>query len=72
MPPYAQIAAWLRGLIASGELGPGDRLPSALDLSQSFGVAIMTARKALALLVDENLAYRSQGLGTFVRERQAP
>jgi DNA-binding GntR family transcriptional regulator len=64
VPPNEQVAAWLRERIASGELA--SRLPSAVDISHETGVAIVTARKALRLLVDEGAAVMRPGWGTFV------
>lgn len=68
VPPYRQVAAILRGRIESGEYPPGRRLPSITDLVQEFGIAQLTGRKALAVLVDEGLAERSTGMGTYVKE----
>lgn len=69
LPPYQQLAAQLRERILSGELAPRSRLPSADSISQETGVAKLTARKALRLLVDERLAVMRPGWGTFVSER---
>lgn len=65
--PYRQIAAVLRGRIASGEYQPGQRLPSILDLVQEYGVAHLTANKALRLLAAEGLAELSPGMGFYVK-----
>lgn len=70
VPPYQQIANQLRARILSGELAPGSRLPSADTLAQEYGVARMTARKALIVLRDENWAFASSGMGTYVRPRE--
>jgi DNA-binding GntR family transcriptional regulator len=64
--PYRQIAAILRGRIESGEYGPGQRLPGINDLMQEFGVAHLTANKALRALVAEGLAELSPGRGFYV------
>ena len=66
-PRYQQLAAVLRGRIESGEISPGDRLPSQHTLAQDYGVARMTAAKALQALVDEGLAVIVPGMGTYVR-----
>jgi GntR family transcriptional regulator len=66
LPPYQQIAAHLRAQIADGTYPPRSRLPSADTISQDTGVAKMTARKALRVLVDEGLATMRPGWGTFV------
>ncbi|QHF97569.1 GntR family transcriptional regulator [Streptomyces sp. NHF165] len=63
-----QIADDLRALINSGELPPGKRVPGEPALVREYGVAKETARRALTLLVDEGLAVRRRGSGTYVRE----
>jgi DNA-binding GntR family transcriptional regulator len=69
MPPYQQIAADLRARIESGELAPGDMLPSITRLSQEYGVAKGTAVKALNVLRSEGLTRTVAGWGTFVADR---
>jgi DNA-binding GntR family transcriptional regulator len=64
--PYLQIAAILRGRIESGEYAPGQRLPGINDLTQEYGVAHLTANKALRVLVAEGLAELSRGRGFYV------
>jgi DNA-binding GntR family transcriptional regulator len=39
VPPYQQIAEWLRQQIIAGELRPGQVIPSEKDLVDLFGVA---------------------------------
>ena len=67
LAPYLQITAILRGRIEAGEYEPGQRLPSISDLVGEYGVAVLTARKALNRLVAEGLAELSPGRGFFVR-----
>lgn len=64
--PYRQIAAILRGQIERGEYAPGQRLPGIKDLMDEYGVAHLTANKALRLLVTEGLAELSRGRGFYV------
>ncbi len=45
-----RVAAALEQRLADGTYSPGDLVPSAGDLSTEFGVAVGTARRALALL----------------------
>ncbi|GAA2035252.1 hypothetical protein GCM10009839_39900 [Catenulispora yoronensis] len=45
-----RVAAALEQRLAQGTYSPGDLVPSAGDLSAEFGVAVGTARRALALL----------------------
>ncbi|MGO9782898.1 MAG: winged helix-turn-helix domain-containing protein [Streptosporangiaceae bacterium] len=63
--PWRQIHAVLRAQITSGELAPGDRLPSITSLAQQYGVAMTTVRKALDALKAEGLVVTSP-MGTFV------
>ncbi|AGL18189.1 TetR/AcrR family transcriptional regulator C-terminal domain-containing protein [Actinoplanes sp. N902-109] len=65
-PPYQLIAGALRERIAAGQLGPGDRVPSARQITREWGVAIATATKALALLRQEGLTVAQPGSGTVV------
>src|SRR6266536_5823191 len=65
-PPYVRIATELRRRITSGELGVGDRLPSARQITQEWGVAIATATKVLATLRRAGLARPVPGVGTVV------
>ncbi|WP_405612818.1 TetR/AcrR family transcriptional regulator C-terminal domain-containing protein [Streptomyces sp. NBC_01511] len=67
-PPYLRIAAELRRRIASGELAPGDRVPSTRRITQEWGVAMATATKALAALNQEGLVRAVPGVGTVVAE----
>jgi DNA-binding transcriptional regulator YhcF (GntR family) len=65
-PPYQRIAAEIRQRISSGELKPGDRVPSTRALVQEFGVAMATATKALAALQQDRLVHPRPGFGTVV------
>ncbi|GAA1667678.1 GntR family transcriptional regulator [Kribbella yunnanensis] len=64
--PYQVIAAELRRRIETGELQPGERVPSTRSLVRDFGVAMATATKALRALQDERLVHASPGVGTIV------
>ncbi|GGZ29951.1 TetR/AcrR family transcriptional regulator C-terminal domain-containing protein [Streptomyces poonensis] len=67
-PPYARIAGELRHRIETGELAPGERMPSTRAITQRWGVAMATATKVLATLRHEGLIRAVPGVGTFVRE----
>ena len=67
--PYLQIAAIPRGRIERGEYAPGQRLPGIKDLMDEYGVAHLTANKALRLLVTEGRAELSPGRGFYVTSR---
>jgi GntR family transcriptional regulator len=67
-PLYAQIAEGILARIESGELSPGDRLPSERQLSRMLGVNRLTVRRALEMLASQGLLLRRQGDGTYVAE----
>lgn len=66
VPPFERIAAQIRRRITSGELRPGDRLPSTRQIVRDFGVAMATATKVLTALRHEGLARPVPGIGTVV------
>ncbi|MCM4084894.1 winged helix-turn-helix domain-containing protein [Paractinoplanes hotanensis] len=63
---YRQLAGILRDRIRSGELHPGQRMPSEKDLHDEFGLARETVRRAMAVLRSEGLIDIRHGHGTFV------
>jgi DNA-binding GntR family transcriptional regulator len=68
-PEYRRLAADLRALIESGDLGPGDALPSESTLARQYAVSRGTARHALAELEGAGLVESMHGKGRFVRQR---
>ncbi len=72
VPPWEQLAGILRGRIESGELQPGDRIPSVVSLAQEYDLAAGTVRKALGQLQREGLIESRVGWGTFVAGEQSP
>ena len=64
---YVQVARILRSRIESGDLPSGRVMPSARTLSQEYGVAIGSVKKAVEILRDEGLVYTSIGRGIVVR-----
>lgn len=68
--PYLQLAAILRERIASGEYGPGAKLPTIIEITAQTGLTAMTIRRSMRLLADEGLISIVPGRGTFVAKRQ--
>lgn len=58
---YQQVADVLRDAILTGELQPGEKLPSEGALSQQFRTSRGTVREALRLLSSENLVETRPG-----------
>lgn len=65
-PPYRRIVDDVRRRIETGDLRPGDRVPSARAITREWGVAIATATKAHAALREEGLTVARPGVGTVV------
>lgn len=66
-PAYNQLANILRRKIAAGEYLPGERLPSEAELCNQYQVSSITARRAIKILVEEDIAETRQGHGTFFK-----
>ena len=66
MHPYRRIVQDVRRRIEAGELRPGDRVPSARQITKDWGVAIATATRAHAALREEGLTVSRPGVGTVV------
>ncbi|HEX5290221.1 MAG TPA: GntR family transcriptional regulator [Streptosporangiaceae bacterium] len=65
---YRVIAGDLRAAIGRGEYPADSRLPGENDLMRQYQVARMTARQALAQLINEGLAVARKGSGVYVRD----
>jgi len=65
-PLYRTVEQHLRERIASGELGPGDLIPSEPQLARQLGVSAGTVKRGIENLVNQRLLYRHQGKGTYV------
>lgn len=74
----AQLARAIEGLVVTGELRPGDRLPSERTLASAVSVSRGTVVAAYAVLAERGSVERRQGSGTRIagiaehdRERRA-
>lgn len=63
---FEVIAETLREQIRSGQLKPGDALPTQAGLMREFGASSLTVQKAMALLKQEGWAVSRPGKGAFV------
>jgi len=71
VPLYYQMFTILRDYILSGELPANSQLPTELELTHSFGVSRMTAKRALDDLAAAGLVKRWRGRGTLVVHQAA-
>jgi DNA-binding FadR family transcriptional regulator len=60
------VSGGLRRQILSGELRPGDKLPSEAGLTQQFNVSRTVIREAVASLRADGLVEARHGVGVFV------
>lgn len=70
IPIYIQIVERFKLLIASGKIGPGERLPSVRELASESGVNPNTMQRALAELEREGLIYSVRTSGRFVTDNR--
>jgi DNA-binding GntR family transcriptional regulator len=68
-PPYLRVSADLREKITSGELLPGEQLPSLDRLAAEYGVSRATAQRAVRVLTEAGLVETRRRWGVFVAER---
>lgn len=61
IPIYRQLMEQARRMISSGQLQPGDALPSVRELATTHAVNPMTISKAYSLLEAEGLLERQRG-----------
>lgn len=66
---FTTISNHIIDRIKSGELLPGDKIPSENELIKTYQISNTTARKVLAEIEAKGWAKRSKGKGTFVLNR---
>jgi len=67
-PIYRQIVEQVRRLIASGQLQPGDDLPSVRAVALLHAINPMTVSKAYSMLETEGTLTRRRGVGMVISE----
>ena len=68
IPIYEQVAFGIKKAIISGQLKPGDQMPSVREISKELRVSPITIQKAISQLVRDNLLETRVGIGTVVSE----
>ncbi|WP_169824212.1 GntR family transcriptional regulator [Clostridium formicaceticum] len=66
---YYKIKQYIEEKIDSGELKPGDQIPTEIELSKLFCVSRATVRQAISELVQDKKIVKKRGQGTFVAEQ---
>ncbi|WP_372365366.1 GntR family transcriptional regulator [Candidatus Uabimicrobium sp. HlEnr_7] len=69
VPIYQQIIDQVKRAVATGELSPGDQLPSIRALSKKLTINPNTVTKAYSELIREAVAESRSGRGLFIIER---
>ena len=67
LPMYKQIFAILKAEIKEHRYGDSGSIGTHTELAQRFGVSLITIRKAIKNLAEENLVETQRGKGTFVK-----
>jgi len=72
LPIYTQVVEQIRRMLASGELRPGDQLPTVRQLATDLRVNFNTIARAYRLLDEAGLISTQQGRGTYIWESPGP
>ncbi|MBV8636435.1 MAG: GntR family transcriptional regulator [Burkholderiaceae bacterium] len=67
-PIYRQIVEQVQRMIASGQLRPGDGLPSVREVAMQHAINPMTVSKAYSLLENDGVLTRLRGVGMVVAQ----
>ncbi len=68
IPIYIQVSDDIKKKLVRGFLNPGDRLPSAADLSVEYHINPNTAQRIFKNLEAEGIIFTRRGIGTFITE----
>ena len=71
-PIYTQIVEQVRQQVLSGELKPGDQLPTVRALALELRVNFNTVARAYRLLDEAGIISTQQGRGTYILEVPPP
>ena len=68
VPIYKQVYTGVKDMILSGELSPGDKLPSVRELAKDLGVNPNTITKAFQELEKDKIIYTVPGRGSYASD----
>jgi GntR family transcriptional regulator len=66
VPIYIQLVDRIKQMVASGQLRPGQQLPTMRQLAADLRINYNTVGRAYALLSEDGVISTQQGRGTFV------
>ena len=72
IPIYLQIVEGVRQQLASGELKPGDQLPTVRALASDLRINFNTVSRAYRILDEAGIISTQQGRGTYILEMPPP
>jgi DNA-binding transcriptional regulator YhcF (GntR family) len=65
-PRWRQVYEIIKGQIMTGQLRPGDKIPSVIQLQAEYGIATATGQKVHKALRSDGLIRTEPGMGSFV------
>jgi GntR family transcriptional regulator len=72
LPIYTQIVNQVQAQVASGNLEPGDQLPTVRSLAEELRVNFNTVARAYRILDEARIISTQQGRGTYITEIPPP
>ena len=69
-PIYEKIAEDIKKKINEGYYVTAQKLPSEYDLADEYDISRLTVRKAINLLIDQNVLIKLSGKGTYVIKKK--
>lgn len=70
LPLYKLVANKIKEDVITSSLSGGEMIPSEVKLAEEYDVSRVTVRRAIKLLIDEDLLYSVQGSGTYVKDKK--
>ena len=65
-PLFEKVADDINRKVDEGFYGTAQKLPSEYDLADEYGVSRLTVRKAINLLISQNILIKQSGKGTYI------
>ena len=72
IPIYLQVVERIKERLASGQLKPGDQLPTVRSLASDLRVNFNTVARAYRIMDESGIISTQQGRGTYIMEMPPP